>query len=115
MPVNKVTEVSEYGAAMLRLVNVGQIVSHDADEVCEQHLIVDEDSVVEEVADERLQLFPVVEVVGLLVHVALQQRIKFVGSDWLPDFGLLVGAVKDAGASFRVSLVGVLTVMIFIL
>lgn len=112
MPEDKVIKISEHVVIeAVILVHASQIVFHAADKVCEQHLVVDEHSVVEEVVDEHLQLFPVVEVVDFLLQVALQQLVKFVCSDWVHGFveethGLLVGTVENAVASI---LVGVLT------
>lgn len=115
VPIDVVIKISKHVIIKsVILVHVSQIVLHAADKVCEQHLVVDEHSIVEEVVDEHLQVFPVVEVVNFLLQVALQQLVKLVRPDRLHGFveeahGLAVGTVKDPGASFRVELVGVLT------
>lgn len=115
MAVDEIIKISKHIVIKsVVLMHVGQIVLHAADKVCEQHPVVDEHSVVEEVVDEHLQVFPVVEVVDFLLQVALQQLVKFISSDWLHGFvkdthRLLVGTVENSRASFQVGLVAVTT------
>lgn len=108
MPVDVIIKVfKDVVVKALILMHVDQIVLHTADKVSEQHLVMDEHTIVEEVVDELLQLLPVVEVVNLLLEVTLEQLVEFVCSDWLCGFveeahGLLVGTVKNASAFVHV-------------
>lgn len=114
MPVDVVINIPESVIIeAVVLAHVCEKVFNPAHKVCEQHLVVNEHSVAEEVVDERLQLLPMVEVVDLLLQVALQQLAKLVSSDWLCGFveepgGFLVGTVENPGASLHVGFVSVL-------
>lgn len=113
MPVDVVLKASEdVAVGPVVLVYLRQIVPDIADKVCEQHQVVDEHSIVEEAANKHFQVLPVVEGVSLLLQVAPQQLMKLVCFDRLHGFieethGLLIGTVKDPGASVQIRLVGV--------
>lgn len=92
------------------LVHVSEIVLNVMNKVCEQHLVMNKHTIVKEGIYKSLQLFPVGEVIDLLVQVALQQLVELVCSDWLSGFvkhthGLLICTVKNARAASWLELV----------